>query len=119
MKSILLIEDDSFLSNIYVIKLEEAGFEVDTLLEGERAIETIKNKKPDLILLDIVLPDISGWEILEKIKNDSEIKSKVIIISNLGQKDEKEKGMELGADHYLVKAYYTPTELVGEIKKII
>ncbi len=118
MKSILLIEDDPFLSNIYVIKLEEAGFEVDVLSGGKDAIKTIESKKPDLVLLDIILPDISGWEILEGIKKSSEIKSKVIILSNLGQKEEKEKGLEMGADHYLVKAYYTPTELVEQIKKI-
>ncbi len=119
MKSILLVEDDPFLSNIYVIKLEEAGFNVDALSKGEKVLETIKEKNPDLILLDIVLPDMTGWEILEKIKKDSKIKSKIIILSNLSQKNEKEKGLEMGADHYLVKAYYTPTELIEEIKKII
>ena len=119
MKSILLIEDDPFLSNIYVLKLEEAGFIVDVLLTGEKAVEEIEEKKPDLVLLDIVLPDISGWEILEKVKKNNEIKSKIVILSNLGQKEEKEKGINLGADYYLVKSYYTPTELVNEIKKII
>lgn len=119
MKSILLIEDDPFLSNIYVLKLEEAGYDIEALLTGNEALEKIKEKKPDLILLDIVLPDLSGWEILEQIKKEGKIKSKVIILSNLGQKEEKEKGLEMGADYYLVKAEHTPTELVEEIKKII
>ncbi|MDD5606325.1 MAG: response regulator [Candidatus Pacebacteria bacterium] len=119
MKSILLIEDDPFLSNIYVIKLEEAGFNVNALLSGKEALKEIEEKRPDLILLDIVLPDISGWEILEQIKKNPEIKSKIMILSNLGQKEDKEKGLKMGADYYLIKAYYTPTELVEEIKKII
>lgn len=120
MKNILLVEDDPFLIDIYRSKLKEVGFSVDTAEDGEQAITKMKDKKPDLVLLDIVLPDIDGWEILKQIKTDPELKDlKVVILSNLGQKNEVEKGVELGAVKYLIKAHFTPSEVVSEIKKIL
>ena len=81
---------------------------------------SLKERKPDLLLLDIVLPNVDGWEILREIREDSNLKDlKVVILSNLGQKEEVEKGFKLGAVKYLIKAYYTPTEVVEEVKKII
>lgn len=120
MKKILLIEDDPFLQDIYTTKLKEAGFEVETVDDGEIAISSIKEKNPDLLLLDIVLPHLDGWEIIKQIKESSDLKDlKVIILSNLGQKNEVEKGINLGAVKYLIKAHYTPTEIVEEIKKVL
>ena len=124
MKSILLIEDDPFLIDIYTTKLKEAGFSVDLATDGEQGLRKLVEKKFDLLLLDIVLPQIDGWEILNKIKNEKlKIKNfgdlKIVILSNLGQKEEVEKGMKLGATKYLIKAHYTPSEVVEEIKKIL
>lgn len=120
MKSILLIEDDPLLIDIYTTKLKEAGFKVDFVEEGKDPFKKIKETKPDLLLLDIVLPNMDGWEILRKIKEDSEIKDlKVIVLSNLGQKNEVERGLELGATKYLIKAHYKPSEVVKEIKEIL
>jgi len=120
MKKILLIEDDPFLSDIYTAKLKDAGFEVEVMTEGDAVISKITEKKPDLVLLDIVLPHLDGWEVLKQIKETSSLKDlKVIILSNLGQKSEVEKGLNLGAVKYLIKAHYTPTEIAEEIKKII
>jgi CheY-like chemotaxis protein len=120
MKTILLIEDDPFLIDIYKSKLKEDGFETEVAEDGDEALGKIKEKKPDLILLDIVLPNVDGWEILKKIRSDPGLKDlKVIILSNLGQKDEVEKGIELGATKYLIKAHFTPTEVTTEIKKIL
>jgi len=80
----------------------------------------IKRRDTDLLLLDIVLPSLNGWEILRKIKEDEVLKNiKVVILSNLGEKDEIEKGIKLGATRYLVKAHYTPSEVVEEVKKIL
>ena len=120
MSNILLVEDDPFLIGIYTTKLKESGYAVDTAEDGDTALRKVKEKLPDLMLLDIVLPNFNGWEILRQIKADEMTKGlKVIILSNLGEKDEVEKGIKLGATKYLVKAHYTPSEVVSEVKKII
>jgi len=120
MKEILLIEDDPFLIDIYTTKLKDSGFLVEVASDGKQALEKVKAKKPDLVLLDIVLPKVSGWEILRKMKAEANLKNlKIIILSNLGQKEEVEKGMDLGVAKYLIKAHYTPSQVVEEIKKII
>lgn len=120
MKQILLVEDDPFLIDIYTTKLKEVGFDVEAVSNGEEAFLKIKELKPDLLILDIVLPQINGWEILKEIKKDETLKNlKIIILSNLGEKTEVEKGFELGAIKYLIKAHYTPSEVVEEIKKTL
>jgi len=121
MKRILLVEDDTFLIDIYTTKLKESGFSVEIAIDGDEALRKMREKKkPDLLLLDIVLPRIDGWEILEKIKTELKLKDlKIIILSNLGQKEEVEKGLKLGATKYLIKAHYTPSEIVEEIKKVL
>jgi len=120
MKKILLIEDDSFLIDIYTTKLKEAGFSVEVASDGETAFEKLEEKKPDLVILDIVLPQINGWEVLRKIKSIPKLNDlKIIILSNLGQKEEVARGMNLGVAKYLIKAHYTPSEVVKEIKEII
>jgi DNA-binding response OmpR family regulator len=119
-KSILLVEDDPFLIDIYTTKLKEANFSVEVAEDGELALKKMKEKVPNLVILDIVLPHIDGWEILKEIKTDPKLKkTNVVILSNLGQKDEVEKGLKLGAKKYLIKAHYTPAEVVEEIKKIL
>jgi len=116
-KQILLVEDDAFLVDIYTTKLNEEGFAVEVAKTGEEALKKLEKIKPDLILLDIVLPGIDGWEILKKVKADPKLKNiQVVILSNLGRKEEVEKGINLGSVKYLVKANYTPTEVVEEIK---
>jgi len=120
MKTILLAEDDPLIVEIYTKKLNEAGFQLEVAERGEEALRKLKEKKFDLLLLDIVLPGISGWEILEKIREDENLKDlKVIILSNLGQKTEVEKGFKLGAVRYLIKAHYSPSEVVKEVREIL
>lgn len=127
MKQILLVEDDPFLVDIYTTKLKEVSFDVEVSDDGEEALRTIKQNNlqkkslwPDLLVLDIVLPRIDGWEILKEIKGDERLKNiKVMILSNLGQKSEVEKGLALGATKYLIKAHYAPSEVVEEIKEIL
>ena len=98
MKKILLVEDDPFLIDIYTTKLKESGFSVEVASEGDQALEKIKAANSDLLLLDIVLPQLDGWDILAKIKDDVKLKDmKIIILSNLGQKEEVEKGIKMGA----------------------
>ncbi|MCH8986838.1 response regulator [Patescibacteria group bacterium] len=116
---ILLVEDDPLLIDIYVTKFKEKGFDVDTMNGGENVLETVKSKKPDVVILDIVLPHQDGWEILRQIKEDKDTKdTKIVVLSNLGQKEEVEKGLKLGAAQYLIKAHYTPSQVVQEIEKL-
>ena len=120
MKSILLVEDDPFLVDIYTTKLKEAGFAVDVISDGKECLEKARETMPDLLVLDIVLPGVDGWEILREIRQDEKLKGlKVVIISNLSQKSEVQKGIELGAVKYMIKAHYTPGEIAAEIKKIL
>jgi len=119
-KNILIVEDDEFLRTLMSKKLSSAGFNVSAATDGEKAIEKIKEEKPDLVLLDLILPSIDGFEVLSKIKQDSETKNiPVIILSNLGQKEEIEKGLKLGASDYLIKAQFTTEEILEKIKKFI
>lgn len=118
---ILLVEDDPFLIDIYSTKFKEEDFAVEVAKNGEEFFNRLgNNENPDIILLDIVLPEIDGWEILRKIKNDDLADGiKIVILSNLGQREEVEKGIDLGAAKYLIKSHYTPTEVVEEVKKIL
>jgi DNA-binding response OmpR family regulator len=120
MKNILLVEDDPFLIDIYTTKLKEAGFEIEVARDGQSALKRLNRKRPDLLVLDIVLPHIDGWEILGKIKEEDQLKGLLIVIlSNLGQKQEVKKGLDLGATKYLIKAHYNPSEIIEEIKEIL
>ena len=120
MKKILLVEDDPFLIDIYTDKFKASGFDIEVASRGEEALEKAKEGKFQFLLLDIVLPQVDGWEILRKIKADPKLKNlKVIILSNLGQREEVEKGIKLGAVKYLIKAHYTPSEVVKEIKQLL
>lgn len=119
MKNIILVEDDPLLIDIYSTKLQQSGFFVRVVDRAEKAVATIAEEKPDLVLLDIVLPHVDGWDILQQLQASEELKNiPVIILSNLGQKEEIEKGLNLGALKYLIKAHYTPSEIVEEIKKL-
>ncbi len=119
-KKILLIEDDEFLAELYATKLSMDNFEVFLALDGEKGQRMIKEKKPDLILLDIVLPKMDGFEILRFLKSDKKLKDiPVILLTNLSQKNEVKKGLELGASDYLIKAHFMPSEVIKKIKNLI
>ncbi|PIQ07144.1 MAG: response regulator [Candidatus Nealsonbacteria bacterium CG18_big_fil_WC_8_21_14_2_50_37_10] len=125
MKQILLVEDDPFLIDIYATKFKEEGFSVKVANDGEEGLRKLREgegneEKFDLLVLDIVLPHVDGWEILKEIKASEKLKNlKIVILSNLGQKGEVEKGVKLGATKYLIKAHYTPSEVVAEIKQLL
>jgi DNA-binding response OmpR family regulator len=124
MKTILLVEDDPFLIDIYATKFKEEGFSVKVANDGEEGLRKLREgeneEKIDLLVLDIVLPHVDGWEILKEIKANEKLKNlKIVILSNLGQKGEVEKGIKLGATKYLIKAHYTPSQVVNEIKEVL
>ena len=117
MTKILLIEDDKFLRELIIQKLGKEGFEVVEAPEGEAGLVKMKEEKPDLVLLDLILPGIDGFEVLHRAKEDEAVANiPVIILSNLGQKDDVQKGVDLGAADYLIKAHFTPGEIVEKIK---
>ncbi len=120
MAKILVVEDDKFLREMISRKLEKERYEVVQAVDGEKGETKIKEEKPDIILLDLVLPGIDGFELLERVKKDPDLKEiPVIILSNLGQKSEVEKGLELGAVDFLIKAHFTPAEIVKKIRETI
>jgi len=119
-KKILIVEDDKFLRELMSRKLREEGYEVIEAMDGDAGLKKMKKEKPDLVLLDLILPEIDGFEVLATKKEDPEIaKIPVIILSNLGQREDVEKGLSLGAIDYLVKASFTPGEIVEKVKNIL
>lgn len=119
---ILMIEDDPFFAQLCSSALESEGYNVVVATDGEKGLKEIKKEDPDFILLDIILPGINGLEVLEKIRKDPDPKiagKSVIILSNLYAKEEEQKGKNLNADDYLIKANITSDELIVRIKKVI
>lgn len=119
-KHILLVEDDVFLAGIYQKKFELEGFKVSLAENGEKGLADAKKKRPDIILLDILLPKLDGFAVLKALKQDKEVKDiPVILLTNLGQKDDVEKGVEMGAADYLIKIHFKPSEVVAKIRKVL
>ena len=117
---ILLVEDDSFLLGMYATKFEMENFKVITAEDGEKAVRAALKELPDIILLDIILPKQNGFEVLRQLKADqATAKVPVILLTNLSQKDEIEQGLKLGAEDYLIKAHFMPSEVVEKIKKVL
>lgn len=117
---IMIVEDDSFVMDIYKTKLSQNGFFAVEAENGTEALKKLKDIKPDLILLDIIMPYMDGLEVLKKIKENEETKNiPVILLTNLSQKEEVDKGMELGAMDYLIKSHFTPSEVLEKIKSCL
>lgn len=116
MRKILVVEDDKFLRELIVQKLNSEGYEPSEAIDGEEGIKKVKEERPDLVLLDLILPNIDGFEVLSRMKTDAALsKIPVIILSNLGQKEDVEKGLKMGAVDYLIKAHFTPGEIIDKI----
>ncbi|MFB6212250.1 MAG: response regulator [Candidatus Magasanikbacteria bacterium] len=117
---ILLVEDEPLLGNLLERRLDEEGFEILRAEDGQEALEKVKNNELDLILLDIILPKISGFEFLKKIREAPQVGDiPVVIISNLGQESDIKKGKELGAVGYFVKAELSIEGLVSQVKEFL
>jgi DNA-binding response OmpR family regulator len=117
---VLIVDDDAFLSGIYATKLELEGFAVVAARDGEEGLTVAARERPDLILLDVLMPKLDGFETLKRLKTDAEtVDIPVIMLTNLGQKEDIEKGMQEGAVDYLIKAHFVPAEAVEKIKKVL
>ena len=119
MKKILIIEDESALQKTLGEMLSQQGYEVLSALNGEIGLKLAQSKKPDLILLDLILPKIHGFDVLKKIKDNPETREiPVIVLTNLESIEDIKKAMELGATTYLVKANYSLEELTIKINQV-
>ena len=118
-KKILLVEDDNALADIYFKRLDSEGFEVKRVNNGESALAAAVEFHPDLIVLDIMMPEINGFEVLDILKNTpATAQIKVMMLTSLGQESDQEKAKTLGADAYLVKSQIITGEVVSRIKSM-
>ncbi len=119
-KKIIVVEDDPFLSKAFSLKLSNAGFDIVLVKDGQEALGVIAKEEPDMVLLDVMLPHKSGFDILTDLKKDEKLsKIPVIMLSTLGQEDEMKRGLSLGADEYLVKSNIKLEQVVEKINKYL
>ena len=117
---ILLVEDDQELASAYQTRLEAEGFDVFWTSNGEEALAKTAEHEPDLILLDIMMPRLSGYDVLDILRNTDGVKHiKIIVLSALSQKKDVEKAMSLGANGYCVKSQTTVEDVIAEIRKLL
>ena len=117
---VLVVEDDPFLSKAYKVKFEHEAIAADFATDGEMALVKVKDNKPKIVLLDIMLPKKNGFDFLADVKKDPELKDiPVLILSNLGQEDDIKRGMELGAVYYIVKTSMKIQDVVTKIRKYL
>lgn len=114
---ILIIEDDDFLRSLAVGKLEKEGFVVETASDGQTGLQKVFTTLPELLILDLMLPEMSGFEILEQIRsNDTTKNLKIIVFSNLGEETDIKRCLDLGVSEYLIKSNFTLDELAEKVK---
>ena len=119
-KKILLVEDDDGLAAVYKARLEAEGFELDHVPNGEDALSKTLSYKPDLILLDVMMPKISGFDVLDILRNTPETTNiKIMMLTALSQPKDKEKAISLGADDFLVKSQVVIADVVDRIKNLL
>jgi DNA-binding response OmpR family regulator len=118
-KKVLCIEDENFISELYARALRKAGYDVTTLLSGEDGLRAAQSDEYDIILLDLMIPGITGFEVLRELnKREQKLKAKIIITTNLDQEDDSRAEIESMADGYLIKAELTPHQLVQIVNDI-
>ena len=118
-KRIMIAEDDQFLANAYRVKLEKENFEVSVVDQGQELLDKVKDFKPHLILLDLVMPIMDGFEALKTLKANKDTKNiPVLITSNLGQQTDLDKSMKLGAKDYIIKSNVSLKDIVKKVKKL-
>ncbi|MFA6389350.1 MAG: response regulator [Patescibacteria group bacterium] len=119
-KKILIVEDDSFLLTMYANKFEMENFEVLMAEDGKKGLKLALKERPDLILLDLILPIMDGFEVLKEIKADEKVRRiPVILLTNLSQREEVDRALLLGAQDYMIKAHSMPSEVVEKVKNVL
>lgn len=119
-KKVLLVEDDKMILDMYTLKFTQEGYEVTQAENGKDGLELAKKVNPDIVLLDIILPQMDGFTVLKSLKADPKMKDvPVVLLTNLGQDGDVKKGIELGAVDYLIKANFTPSQVVDKVKSVL
>ena len=117
-KRILLVEDDDALANVYVTRLEAEGLDVRRVANGEDALASALSYNPDLVLLDVMMPKVSGFDVLDILRNTPETRNlKIVMLTALSQESDKERAESLGVDEYLVKSQVVIADVVDRIKQ--
>lgn len=116
---VLIIDDDPFIADMYILKFREEGFDVIAARDGKDGLAKIREFDPEGVVLDIVMPDMDGFEVLEALRKEGGRKRKILMLSNLGQKEDIERGMSLGASDYAIKAHFTPSEVVERVRRML
>jgi len=122
MAKILLIEDDQILAKLYQAKFQKEGFETNLALDGQEGIAHMKTFNPDLIILDLIMPMMDGFEFLQKVKDDPDLSFKnipILVLSNLGQESDIKRAHELGAKDFFVKADVSLAQMVEKVRKYL
>ncbi len=116
-KRILLVEDDDALAGVYLVRLQAEGFDVKRVANGEDALAAAISYKPDLVLLDVMMPKVSGFDVLDILRNTPEVGNvKIIMLTALSQESDKDRATKLGADDYLVKSQVVIADVVERIR---
>lgn len=119
MKTILIIEDDMILSDMYKIKFEKSGYKVLQAQDGLEGITVLQEETPDIILLDIMMPGMDGFETLESIKYHTSCKSKIVMFTNVADKEKIEQAREHGVDDYVIKSDTNPSDMLEKIDTLL
>ena len=120
MTKVLIVEDDQFLLRMYKKKFEVAGFEVEVAVDGEDGLSKMRNVKPEIVLMDIMMPKLNGLDAIVQAKADTLIKNiPIIVLTNLSNTDDAQMAVKNGAIGYMVKSDFTPSQVVEEAKKYL
>lgn len=118
--TVVIVEDEKMLADMYSTKFSMEGFDAQKANDGQAGFDLVKQVKPKIVLLDIIMPKIDGFGVLKMLKEDAELKDiPVILLTNLGQEEDIKKGKELGAADYFVKANHTPAEVVNKVREVL
>lgn len=116
---VLIVEDDTMLADMYATKFSMENFVVEKAADGSDGIEKARTFKPDVILLDIIMPKIDGFGVLKQLRDVDTFKhTHILLLTNLGQEDDMKKGKDLGANDYFVKANHTPADVVEKVRQL-
>lgn len=122
VNKILLVEDDQVLAKLYQAKLKREGFEIDMAYDGQEGLDKMKSFKPDLVILDMIMPKVDGLAFLSRVNDDPETAKRaapILILSNLGQESDIKKAMDLGAKDFFIKADISLSEMVEKVKQYL
>ena len=118
--TVALIEDDPLIAEMYTTKFTKEGFAIQHAVDGAAGLELVKKIQPDIILLDIIMPKMDGFQVLKQLRDDAAFaKTPVVMLTNLGQEEDVQKGRELGATDYFIKTNFTPAAIVDKVKTLL